>query len=395
MRRFLLTFLAVSLVLSVQAQDDSKWSFSGYVKNMQSVLSFNDSYYDVAQAQFTDTLLLEELIHQRLNVEWAISDKLTFKTSCRNRLIIGDLVRFTPDYTAALDDGVNDYFDMAVSPIDKGSMVWHSAIDRFYLEYYSGNWEIKAGRQRINWGINTLWNPNDLFNAYSFTDFDYEERPGSDAIRVKYYTGFASSVEIAANVAFVDSVQSGTVAALWKFNKKNYDFQVLGAYSKEDIVLGGGWAGSIKNAGFKGEFSYFSPLVDGVEANFTAAISGDYSFKNSLYLQTGLLYNYLGKNSSSSSLGILGYELSARNLYPYQYTVFLQGAYPISPLMNSGLSVIYSPSEEQLFFLNPYLTYSILENWDIDLVGQIIFSDNGEKYNSPIQAFFLRVKYSY
>ena len=35
-----------------------------------------------------------------------------------------------------------------------------------------------AGRQRINWGQTFVWNVNDVFNAYSYFDFDYKERPG-------------------------------------------------------------------------------------------------------------------------------------------------------------------------------------------------------------------------
>lgn len=31
------------------------------------------------------------------------------------------------------------------------------------------------------------WNPNDWFNTYNYFDFDYEERPGTDAIRVRVY----------------------------------------------------------------------------------------------------------------------------------------------------------------------------------------------------------------
>ena len=80
------------------------------------------------------------------------------------------------------------------------SVVFNTTIDRVFLEYNKNDWEVRVGRQRINWGINLAWNPNDVFNAYSFFDFDYEERPGSDAIRIRKYTGIASSVELAANI---------------------------------------------------------------------------------------------------------------------------------------------------------------------------------------------------
>jgi hypothetical protein len=62
-----------------------------------------------------------------------------------------------------------------------------------YLDYTAGKWQFRVGRQRINWGVNLVWNPNDVFNSFSYFDFDYEERPGSDAVRVQYYTGTTSS----------------------------------------------------------------------------------------------------------------------------------------------------------------------------------------------------------
>ena len=108
-------------------------------------------------------------------------------------------------------------------------------LDRLYLDYVKGNLEVRLGRQRVNWGINTVWNPNDIFNAFTFTDFDYEERPGSDALRVKYYTGFASSIEIA--VKAFDRKEDAVGGILWKFNKWNYDFQALVGIMQEDLNI--------------------------------------------------------------------------------------------------------------------------------------------------------------
>jgi len=124
-------------------------------------------------------------------------------------------------------------------------------IDRLYLDYTSGNWQFRVGRQRINWGINTAWNPNDIFNAYSFTDFDYEEKPGSDAILAKYYINYASSIEIA--VKAFDDWEKAVAGMLFSWNQWNYDFQLLAGYMQNNLVGGGGWAGNLWNAGFKGE----------------------------------------------------------------------------------------------------------------------------------------------
>ncbi len=381
------------LLMQTGLTQEKKWVFSGYVKNMQMGLIFNDAFPDLQQLKLVDTFLLDQLIHHRLNAKWYINDKWTFQAGLRNRLFTGDLVKFTPNYGQQTDDASNDYFDLSILWLDRPSMVIHSVFDRLFLDYTNGNWEIRVGRQRINWGISNVWNPNDVFNAFSFTDFDYEEKPGSDAIRVKYYTGFASSVEVAAKAA--DNIKESVIAGLWKFNQWNYDFQLLSGWVKNEWVVGGGWAGNIKNMGFQGELSYFIPPEDQVDPAFSMTVGGDYTFKNSAFISGGLLYNSEGSTMGGSSTQLFTFELSARNLYPYRWSIFTQFNYPVTPLTNVGMAIIYSPAKTHSLFLNPMWTYSIKENWDLNLIGQIVFNKEENLYKSPLQAIFLRLKYSY
>ncbi len=389
----ILIFLGVQISAYSQEEKPKNWTLNGYIKNLESGLFFNEAFPDLTTLQLVDTFLQDNLLHNRLNFTWYPSSSLTLRADLRTRLFWGDLVRATPNYAQQIDEASNDVLDLSVVMLDQNSFVMHSVLDRLYLEWVSDKWEVRLGRQRVNWGISAVWNPNDVFNAFSFTDFDYEERPGSDALRIKYYTGFASSIEIAAK-AF-ENIDEAVIAGLWKFNRWNYDFQLLGGYVQGDLALGGGWAGNLKNAGFKGEFTYFLPTDNKTNRDpaFAATIGVDYSFSNSLYVNAGLLYNSEGTDKGSAG-NLFNFELSARNLYPYRTAVFLQGAYPVSPLFNSGLAIIYSPVSAQALFVNPSLTYSIAQNWDLDLIGQIVFSKE-DQYKSPVQAAFLRLKYSF
>ncbi|HMQ64538.1 MAG TPA: hypothetical protein PKE06_27890, partial [Flavilitoribacter sp.] len=251
--------------------------------------------------------------------------------------------------------------------------------------------EIRLGRQRVNWGISTIWNPNDIFNAYSFTDFDYEERPGSDAVRVRYYTGYAGSVEVAVRGA--DSLGGMIMAGRWLFNKGSYDIQLIGGYAQKDLVLGGGWAGNIKNAGFKGEATWFYRPEE-KESVFALTANVDYAFANSLYLNGGFLYNSAGA-TDQDILNLFTFDLSAKTLYPYRWATFVQGSSPITPLLTAGVAVIYSPVKVNPLFVNPTITLSISDNWTLDAVGQVVFSKGDEGYRSPLQVGFLRVKVNY
>lgn len=369
----------------------NSFTVSGYVKQLQSFNFFNASFPAPPTFQGTDTLLLDNFFHHRLNMEWASGEHWRVKAGVRTRLFYGDVVKSNPLYAEQISAGSNDWLDLDVVWLDNNRLIGHTVLDRIYAEYTYGNWETRLGRQRVNWGISTVWNPNDIFNAYSFTDFDYEERPGADAIRVRYYTGYTGSVEVAARAG--DRLEESILAGRWVVNTGGYDLQLIGGYAQDHWVLGGGWAGNLKNAGFKGEASYFYQAQT-QESSFAITTNIDYAFEKGLYLNAGGLYNSQGQKEGGI-LQLFTFELSARNLYPYRWAGFMSLSYPISPLVNAGFTTIYSPVASHALFLNPTATVSIADNWSIDAVGQIVFDGAGEQYRSPLQAIFLRVKWSY
>jgi hypothetical protein len=366
-----------------------KWVLNGYLKYLTSVYFLQ---------QPTPLLLQDNLIHNRLNFSWYPNADWTVKAALRTRVFFGEFVKSQPNFGSAilradsLKNGYTDYLSWTL--LDERGGVVHSTIDRFYAQYSKGNWDIRLGRQRINWGINTIWNPNDIFNTFSFTDFDYEERPGSDALRVQYFTGVASSVEFAVK-AFTNWEQA-TAALLWKTNKWEYDFQFLAGVFESNLVLGGGWAGAIKGLGFKGEWSYFYDWKrqSRQRHSFAGTLSFDYLFASKTYLVAGLLYNSNGSLSASST-ELFGYQPSAKNVYPYQYGISLTLSQPIKERFSLGLTAIYSPGESHSLFVTPNFAYTINEQWDLSLVGQVAFNTDGGAYVSPLQVVFLRFKFSF
>lgn len=371
--------------LIIRAQEEEKnWTLNGYVKELAS-FNFSD-----------DSLVVDNLIHNRLNFKWYPNDNLDIKLEIRNRLFSGETVKSLPNYGQFVDVN-NDYLDLSVMS-EGESWVAHSMIDRAYIEWHKNDWEVRVGRQRVNWGVNVVWNPNDIFNVYSFTDFDYEERPGSDAIKIKKYTGVASSLEIASNVAatFDEMVMAG----MWNWNKKSYDYQVLLGKAGEDLVVGIGWAGNIKNAGFKGEFTYFNPYADESinESALVGSMAFDYSFESSLYLNGSLLFNSAGSNDPSllESLQLFSQDrLTVRNLSAFKYSVFTQASYPFTPLVSGGVAVIMNPGERNAMFINPSVSVSLRKNLDINLVSQLYYDKFSGPYEAQAKVIFVRLKWSF
>ncbi len=360
------------------------WALSGYTKSLQGLYWIKEPTFGI------DEVINDVFLHNRLNFKWFLHKNWTFKAELRTRFFFGELSKsnFFPDFKENLKEGNNDVLNLQWLNLGN-QVILNSVFDRLYLEYSKEKWEVRLGRQRINWGINTVWNPHDIFNAFTFTDFDYEERPGADALRIKYYTGVASSLELAFK-AFGDT-EKIVGGLLWKANKWNYDFQTLAGWANRDVVLGVGWAGAIKNVGFKGEMSGFLSTNDAVAHTFAGTVSFDYIFKKGMYLSWGLLYNATENTNSN----LFAFDLSARNLYPYKWASIVSLSHPITPLFTGALAIIYSPVEAHPLFINPTLTYSISQNVDINLIGQIFLQQNANKYRSPINIAYLRIKWSF
>jgi len=360
------------------------FSIDGYIKYMPSAnfLKLNDMKFD-------------RLIHNRINIKGYLSEALTLKIGIRNRVFFGNRVNTSQPFYGDLIGTDNGEIDLSFLPVNKNKIIASSLIDRAYLDWSKGKWEISAGRQRINWGVNLLWNTNDLFNAYNFIDFDYQERPGSDALRVQYFTGDFSSIDAAYKIG--KDMDHSIIAGLFKFNKWKYDFQVLGANYNTDIALGGGWAGNIKDAGFKGEATLFQPKNNFKDTTSIVATSTsiDYSFKKGIYINFSFLYNSNGLNVvSNSQQGLLAGNLSAKNLMPSKYSYFAQVSGSFNPKTTGSFSTIYGQGIN-ILFLMPAISYSVKQNWDTDVTGQIYFGEENEQFKNLGNAIFLRIKYSY
>ncbi len=342
-------------------------------------------------APFEEDSFWEYRLQNRLNIQWYLSPDLTFNWQMRTRFFAGDLVQEFPFYAEAIDqdDGL---VNLSWLIADEDKWLLHYIPDRLNLDWYSGDWRVTAGRQRVNWGINTISNPNDLFNIYSFYDFDYPERPGSDAIRIQYFLDWASRIELAYRPA--RDMKNSVAAMLYGFNTNGYDIQLITGYYQNRLAVGGGWAGNIRQSGFKGEVMFFANLDDipGQEpTNLVTAISADHMFDNSLFLIVEALYN---KNGGRDDFLLLGEPLSADNPSFSRFQLSVQGSYPFSPILNGSLAAIVYPDEEALF-ISPSVTWSLLQDVDLNLLTQIFVGSDESAFSNAGNVIAGSVKWNF
>jgi hypothetical protein len=420
-RKSIIIIFLVIISFSASAQNkQKKVRFSGFLEYLNTTW--------VPQGELYQTLDINDWqmqggIYNRFNFWYEPTNNLEFYVGMRNNFIFGPMYTTYNDLfglagleyseLVTYDPG---YFDLTFTIADGRSSIFYTNFDRAQLKWSVNNFEVTVGRQRINWGQNFIWNPNDIFNAYNFFDFNYVERPGSDAILMELYTGDFSSLQLAGKLSYIQVAADTSVlileeelkltaAAMYRFNKWDYDFQVFGGVMETDVTAGLGWAGSIAGAGFTGEVSWFRDMDNFADTSgvWVASIGANYTFKNSIFINFSAIYNSEGAIDSVNAVGsgfigsftnIFSSSLNAKNLTRARLDLFGQISYPVTPLINLDLACIFNPYDLS-GFIGPTVNFSISDNMSLGLVGQVFWGDPFTEYGDIGQLFFLDLKWSF
>jgi hypothetical protein len=230
--------------------------------------------------------------------------------------------------------------------------------------------------------------------------------PGADAIRIQYYTGPVTKVELAVSPG--KKKEDLIAAGLISFNQWNYDLNLIAGYKKERGVFGGGWVGDILNAGFRGEVLFsqspkgkydsplyqlfnFEPLISN-NPTFSFVLSGDYTFPNSFYIHTELLYNSNGLDKNTSIYSPLAVELDM--LTAARWSIFQEFGYQFTPLFRGGILGIYNPDDKS-YVIVPSASYSIITNLDLYLTSLLVGGERFTEFGELGSSFFVRIKFSF
>jgi hypothetical protein len=353
MIKFLISTEILIFPFVLFAQQKS-WDLKGYLSDLQMV-----------HMQKVDTSwFFDNELNNRLDFSWYPGNVFSLGIGIRNRFLFRQTLTGYTEYRGSVIND-NGLINMTWSLLEGKSCLLVTQFDRAWVSLSEGILQFTIGRQRINWGQTIVWNPNDIFNTYSYFDFDYPERPGSDAMRLQVFPSETSAVELAAKW---NSEGEMTLAGLYRFNVRCYDVQVLGGMvDSHDFMIGAGWAGNIWKAAFRGEVSYFYPTrsFSDTSGMILATTGVDCTFGNSLSLLFQVLYNQLPSGYHPENfLSVYQAPTSVKALSFTEWNLFMQGSWQISPLFSATLAGMYFP---QLcgFYLGPNCNYSI--NQDIDL----------------------------
>ncbi|MCC6396779.1 MAG: hypothetical protein IT282_07140 [Bacteroidetes bacterium] len=388
MRQLLSIVTFFFVVGATNAQDIA---IQGYVKDLA-------GWVDQRPTMGTLTLgHIHNTFQNRLTTRYYPSSTLTLACDLRTRMIYQREFNAGGMFTSALQ-GASELLDLNAVLIDRDDAVLVSQVDRLSVDWILGPLQLTVGRQRIAWGTNLVWNPTDLFNPFSVLDFDYEERPGVDGFRAQIFTGPTSKIELA--VAPGKTSRNRAVMALVHVNSWSYDFNMMGGVFQEGYVLGFSWAGQVLDAGFRGEVRWTgnqhsadpTTLSDARQSYFIATLSGDYTFANSLYLHTEVLFN--GNGVSEDAGPRWAVALSRGLLSPARWSVYQEVSGNISALVRLSMFGLINP-EDDSFVLVPSLTWSVATNWDILVIALIPAGQTRTEFGGMGSGAYARVKWSF
>ncbi len=368
---------------------------SGYLKYL-----FSSTRYP-----FFNQTLNDHLLHARLNTRWFVTSRLNAVAEMRFRTYYAQSVEQFPSFKQLIR---NSYplVNLQWEVLQNGRWYGLAEMDRFNLDYQADDWQLTVGRQRIAWGTALVWNVIDLFNPLSFLDFDYEERPGSDAVRFQYFTGALSRVEIVTQPE--KKWKDQTSALFWNTHLGEYDLFFLAGIKKRRRTAGLAWSGYIKDAGFRGEILLSDPLNRGPQLPAPApgipsltqqkklalrlVVSADYSFPNSFYVHGEVLFQNDGVKKLA---GLYLYQAPRAGLVsPSRWSLFGETAFDLHPLVRGDLFSFYNPDDKS-YLLAPSLNISLITDLDLYVIGFITHGGATSEFGAIGRAGFLRLKYSF
>jgi len=400
---FGLVFFCFCLVLMKEAPAQlSRWDYGGYFKNL---ITYADGDIESLPIEFGRWQNTGQL---RFNLFYYPRDDLVASGQTRTLLTYQQDQWQVRQFQKELETS-NYYFDLKSEWLKEDNLYGFTEIDRLYLNWRWQNWEAILGRQRIAWGTCLVWNPSDLFNPFDILDFDYEERPGTDALHLQYFTGPVSQFNLSVTPGRTrqDVIYAGRYVA----NRWNYDFSLIAGWQRNSLRLATNWAGQLFDGGFRGEILYTDPHMEYKSLNtdatsiadlyierevknpfWTCALSYDYTFSNSLYVHTEYLYNGLGTTGKAGSRRFD--IIFTGELTPARQSLFQEFAYQLTPLLRGDFFVIFNPNDKS-WIAAPSLQYSVATNWELYL---LVFPSGGEagtEYGGFPNQYFVRVKYTF
>lgn len=248
-------------------------------------------------------------------------------------------------------------------------------LDRAYFDVQAGKWDLRIGRQAINFGQALIWNPVDLVDSNTALDFDIVKE-GIDAVRASYALSPTSSV--LGLVAYPDGGAISLVRGETLVGSADLGALVAHDARDDDSIFGFDVKGDLK-VGYWVEAAYHDREAGG---DFYQAVVGfDYSLPVLQQLYFALQYY----RDSSGGTGVAEYDYASlargRRFLARQYGSLIS-TLTVSELTTLSGSVIVN-LEDESFLATMGVARYFFENLEVTVRGSL-FRGSGPGEFHPV-----------
>ena len=380
-RILLLTFI---FIISCKSFPQADFNFSGYavelpvyiiMKNYPAFIPYpaNNQFVNLNRVRLKPELVLWE--NARIDVEYEI-DALYSKKN-----LLFDLSSVSTN---------RQLFDLKWNLINKGNYKVTHYFDRLFFRQDFSWGDISIGRQRIAWGSGRIWNPIDLFNPVNPANFAKIEKDGADVAAFTYFFGNFTDLDIVYNPQ--KKIENSNAGFRFRTNINQYDLAVVGGYFDKRIVAGWDFAGSLFNAGVRGE-GIVSMNKNNINDNYARFILGtDYQVTPELYALIEYQYNGEGAANKSDYIPLLAKLVKGEILNLSRNYIAVSANYTLSFISSASILLNQNLNDGSGFIVISSL-YSISSNLSLTIGTQITYGNSFSEYWYYPHSVYSQVEY--
>jgi hypothetical protein len=275
-------------------------------------------------------------------------------------------------------------------------------LDNAYLRLSFDSFDLMVGKQQISFGTGYAFNPTDVFNFKDLMDPTYEQ-PGHNALRIDYPLSNSFTL-LALYSPESNWKESGKLLRL-RGRWGHFDFSVIGTETQMTItdyytfstaqrrrrLVGGDFVGELLGLGIWAEGAY--NFVKESKDFWELVVGSDYTFDSQVYLMLEFYHHSLAKSDYhlyDLNDWLRFFYQEQRSLTQNQVYCFVQ--YPATDLLKIGGSAVVSLSDGSIAFA-PIALYSIYENVELTLIGNVNVGKEGKAYGkNQGHSFLLRIR---
>lgn len=375
-KRYLLAISLSFVFFGTCFCQDGDLEISGYYKN---ILAFTKSLY-TKEGIFADTNRLR-LEFKKEIAPWQ------FDFAFDNEAIINDFSN-TSDFSfirSKIQDNLTAV-DLDKVSVDNEHLYVKHSVYRAYIKYYKPEFQAVLGKQSVDWGRLRFYSPADLFNSAGPLDLEPDERIGIDAFNLNFSPKDFSGL----NLIFAPDNDSGEASFGAKLYHKvsTYDCAFFAASIRKDKTAGFLFDGYIKDAGFRGEFTYTKQ--DDKRNFLRTSLAIDYNFFAKLYFLIEHFFNGGADDNDTTALSS-SYRASRKILSLKKHLTSINTSYELTPLVKIDNSVVYD-WEGKSVFVSPQIRYNIWKDFDVSCGAQLFYGRANSEFGDSNHLYYLEVK---